>query len=299
VLDVAPNHVEAIASLGFIRRREGKWKASIALHERALEIDPRNVSVIQGLLATYQALRHYDKQLVYAKKMVELFPTNLQAEAIVAIAEANRDMSPVPVDRFVDRYRTVVDNVPAVLWNMRLFQARRQDFEETLTFLDHPPQEIAGDPSNSLDLARIHVLWRMGKKADAEQRAKAAIQERIGRLEKQPGNLLVRSELLWLYCVTGDKSAAQRALEKNKADAIALNDAFDGNLWRGDRARKLAWFGSPEEAVAAMRECLKYPNAPMNPGDRYDPGGFEPIADSAEIKALWDDKSAWAPIPIE
>ena len=299
VLDVAPNHVEAIASLGFIRRREGRWRESMALLERALEIDPRNVPVIQGLLTTYEALRDYDRQLVYAKRLGDLFPTSLQYEALVVIAEANRDMSAEPVERFLDRYRTVVENVPEILWNIRLYQARRKGFEEAMRLLDNPPEGVAADPFNSLDVARIHILWRMGKKADAEQQAKAAIQERIERLEKQPGNVVVRSELLWLYCVTGDKAAAQQALERNKADSIALNDALDGNGWRGDQAVFLAWFGTPEEAVAAMRKCLEYPNAPISPGDRFDPVGFEPIADSPELKALWTDKTVWAPIPID
>jgi TolB-like protein len=299
VLDVAPNHVDAIASLGFIRRREGRWKESIALHKRALEIDPRNVSVLSAVGQTYQALRHYGEECDYQKKLVEIFPTSLHNEAIVAIAEANRDWSEIPVDRFLERYRSVVENVPAILWNLRGWQARRKGPEESLKFLENPPDEIASDPSNSLDLARIHALWRHGNKAAAQEQAREAIQARLGRLDKQPGNLLLRGELLWLYCVNGDREAARQLLEKNKVAAVALNDALDGNSWRSDLAVYLAWFGTSEEAVAALRDCLKYPNAWIIPSDRFDPAGIEPIADDPKVKAFFADRSAWAPLPIE
>ena len=54
-----PNEPLVFELIGFIERRHGRWEDSTNHIKRALELDPRNLFLIQQLSITYETLRRY------------------------------------------------------------------------------------------------------------------------------------------------------------------------------------------------------------------------------------------------
>jgi serine/threonine-protein kinase len=57
-----PNNVDVFSLLGFIGRREGRWEESTRNLERAVELDPVNLSRLQQLSSSYHLLRRYSDE---------------------------------------------------------------------------------------------------------------------------------------------------------------------------------------------------------------------------------------------
>src|SRR5438445_9512359 len=56
-----PNESRIPLLSGYIDRRQGHWEKSLGEMKQALELDPRNVSILQQLSLTYEALRRYNE----------------------------------------------------------------------------------------------------------------------------------------------------------------------------------------------------------------------------------------------
>jgi hypothetical protein len=138
-----------------------------------------------------------------------------------------------------------------------------------------------------------------GDRAAAAERAQKHLPTILKKIEEAPGDIVSLFRLLTLYCVLGDKAAARETFERLKRDAIALNDALEGNFWRMAEAEYLAWFGTPSQSVAALREAARHPNAGLGWFAKVDPSPYAVIADTPEFKALLADPEIWKPIPIE
>src|SRR5207302_7446059 len=54
-----PNESRIPLLAGYIDRRQGHWEKSLEEMKQALELDPRNFSILQQISLTYEALRHY------------------------------------------------------------------------------------------------------------------------------------------------------------------------------------------------------------------------------------------------
>ncbi len=54
-----PNNADVSAEIGYVERRVGKFRESIADQERAIERDPRNSNFLSELANTYSAVREY------------------------------------------------------------------------------------------------------------------------------------------------------------------------------------------------------------------------------------------------
>src|SRR5204862_290309 len=72
----------------FIDRRQGHWEDSPRNFERALQIDPRNLSLFHHMSISYQCLRRYEQMAAVLDRALELFPRDVatrQARARVDI----------------------------------------------------------------------------------------------------------------------------------------------------------------------------------------------------------------------
>ena len=55
-----PNDTDVLSAAGYIDRRQGRWDDSMRNLERASELDPRNVLILEQLAFNYELLRRYD-----------------------------------------------------------------------------------------------------------------------------------------------------------------------------------------------------------------------------------------------
>ena len=83
-----PNEPFVFALAGYIDRRQGRWKEVISNLERALEIDPRNVFILQVLSASYKFLRRFTEMGNVLDRMLAIIP----ADAMMRVARAFVDL---------------------------------------------------------------------------------------------------------------------------------------------------------------------------------------------------------------
>ena len=72
-----PNEPVVFELLGYIERRQGRWKESTRQLQRALELDPLNLSIVQGICFTYGRLRQFSEARAMLDRALRLAPKHI------------------------------------------------------------------------------------------------------------------------------------------------------------------------------------------------------------------------------
>jgi TolB-like protein/Tfp pilus assembly protein PilF len=74
-----PNDARVFELSGYVDRRQGRWPESARNLERALEVDPNNVSILWQIALSYESLRDYAKDGAVLDRILALRPNDLDA----------------------------------------------------------------------------------------------------------------------------------------------------------------------------------------------------------------------------
>jgi TolB-like protein/thioredoxin-like negative regulator of GroEL len=102
----APRTSDALEALALVSRRKGEWRLSLEYFRQAIEIDPRNISLLSSYGDTYVELREYSFALKVYDQLLEISPDNVEALVSKAdiylsaanLSEAAKLLSRVPSD---------------------------------------------------------------------------------------------------------------------------------------------------------------------------------------------------------
>jgi serine/threonine-protein kinase len=100
-----PNHPRLFRITGFIQRRQGRWEESTRNLERALELDPRNVSTLGNIADSYAYLRRYAEQKSKLDRILAIEPNDVLAKADRAEVELNWKADTRPLHQLIDEIR--------------------------------------------------------------------------------------------------------------------------------------------------------------------------------------------------
>src|SRR2546430_15847453 len=75
----APKRRVAVEVLALLSRRKGEWRLSLEYLRQAIEIDPRNTSLLASYGDTYVELREYSFALKVYDQLLEISPDNVEA----------------------------------------------------------------------------------------------------------------------------------------------------------------------------------------------------------------------------
>lgn len=211
--DKLPNDPWPYLILGYMDRRQSRWQESTRNLQRALELDPRNFSILQQMAITYEDLRRYSEAISMIDRAIAIksddIPT-LIYRAFLEVVQRGR-LGPL---------RTAIDQV-----------------------LTQNPAEIQTIASEWLTLASRE------RKPDEMKRALAALPEDGCRDETFlfPRAWCEGKVALLLRDVPAAQKAfseARRSIEKtiseqpNYAEAICIKGVIDAALGRGADAVK-------------------------------------------------------------
>jgi tetratricopeptide (TPR) repeat protein len=92
-----PNNAQIFRFLGLIDRRQGRWDEAIRNLERAVDLDPRNLSTITDLGETYFNLPRYEEAIALAYRVLALEPRSIRLRINPARIRLNAraDMAPL------------------------------------------------------------------------------------------------------------------------------------------------------------------------------------------------------------
>jgi len=82
-----PNDPRIAELMGYIKRRQGRWEESTQKLERALDLDPRNVSTLQQIALSYELCRRYAEEKLVWDRIFAIVPNSAEVTAGRALAE--------------------------------------------------------------------------------------------------------------------------------------------------------------------------------------------------------------------
>jgi TolB-like protein/tRNA A-37 threonylcarbamoyl transferase component Bud32/cytochrome c-type biogenesis protein CcmH/NrfG len=92
-----PNESRIPLLTSYIERRQGHWDKSLEEMKQALELDPRNFTILQQISLTYQALRRYKEALSTLDSVLAIAPKDMASNVRRAwiVAEWRADLKPL------------------------------------------------------------------------------------------------------------------------------------------------------------------------------------------------------------
>jgi TolB-like protein/thioredoxin-like negative regulator of GroEL len=85
---LTPGSSETLEALALVSRRKGEWQKSLEYFRQAIELDPRNISLLGWNANAYEELRDYPSALKTYDQILEISPDN--ADALVSKAEIHQ-----------------------------------------------------------------------------------------------------------------------------------------------------------------------------------------------------------------
>ncbi len=92
-----PNEPLVFEIRGYIDRRQGRLSESIAAMERALELDPQNLILLQQISTSYESLRRFKEEAAMLDRALALAPKDPSTRVARAVVELQWHANPQPV----------------------------------------------------------------------------------------------------------------------------------------------------------------------------------------------------------
>jgi serine/threonine protein kinase/Tfp pilus assembly protein PilF len=265
-----PKDAWLIALKGYIERRQGRWEESTRDLERALDLDPRNLFMLQQIANTYMYLRRYAEAKSAYDRAVEIEPNALEKKVGRACVEEAWKADTRPAHQLIESIRATtpaamgqVAGVRMILAYLERDAAAAKDalaasngnppvgneaFKFSRPFCEGAIARLAGDDAKA---------WSAFTAARAEQ-------EKIIRTEPNYGPPL---------CVLGLIDAAlgrkEEALREGRRALELLpmeKDAINGALMIQHFAMIAAWVGEKDLACEQLAIAARH-LGPLHYGD--------------------------------
>ena len=118
-----PNDPRVFELEGYIERRQGRWEDAIRNLERAADLDPRNVFILEQLALSYQLLRHYAEAESLLDRILSSEPNNLEIQAARAFVELDWKADTRPLHQLIAKIRLTNPGAMQSIANYWLFCA--------------------------------------------------------------------------------------------------------------------------------------------------------------------------------
>jgi TolB-like protein/Flp pilus assembly protein TadD len=258
-----PNNAYLLQNLAFVLRRVGRWQDAEPNYKKALELDPRNVSLLSSLGGEFYAyLRRFDDARAVVDRALQISPDSETSHAIKAGILQNEGRLPEAAQELA---RVAGSSTEDYVVGSRITQAMyERDFDRAIRVIEQKVNSVpAGQPFDSITESALVQLgfcqvWS-GRHADAQQSFTRAIQS----IKSTPDTVVAPEanglpEFLALaYAGLGQK---QKALEQaEQAVKDYETDAVNKPAAMVTRAQIQALFGDRDAAIAVLPQLLQVP----------------------------------------
>jgi TolB-like protein/cytochrome c-type biogenesis protein CcmH/NrfG len=258
-----PNNTFLLQNLAYVLRRIGRWQDAEPNYKKALELDPRDVSLLSSLGGEfYMYLRRFDEARAAVDRALQISPDSETSHAIKAGILQNEGRLPEAAQELA---RVPESSTEDYVVGSRIAQAMyERDFDRAIRVIEQKVNSVpAGQPFDSItEIALVQLgfcqEWS-GRTADAQQSFTRAIQS----IKPTPDTVVAPEanglpEFLALaYAGLGQK---QKALEQaEQAVRDYETDAVNKPAAMVTRAQIQALLGDHDAAIAVLPELLQVP----------------------------------------
>jgi serine/threonine-protein kinase len=266
-LDIArktlPNDAQVFQLMGYVQRRQGRWEDSMRNFERAVELNPRDLELLQQTALSYSHFRRYAEVTAFLDRACAIDPTQLESKVARASIDFDWKADINPLRKVIDEIRARNPESVADITNARIVCALvgrdAVGARDALIALGERPLEDEGGIqfTRSFGEGLIARMAKDDEKARAAFTAARAEQEKV--VETQPS-------FGPSWCVMGLIDAAldrkEEALREGRR-AVELTpvekDAIRGPVMIKYLAMIAAWAGDKDLACQQLAIAVRPP----------------------------------------
>jgi TolB-like protein/Flp pilus assembly protein TadD len=259
-----PNNSDVFSLMAGIQGCQGRWEESIRNFERAVELDPRDVTTLFQSGISYAIVRRYAEQKLKLDRILTIDPNNLPVKADRAFVEVDWKADTGPLHQLIDEIRaTNPVAMPKIAGQWLLCALAERD---VAAFKDAP---IAVDEimlgHNNVYFPGPFTEGVIARMANDEHKAQLAFTAARAEQEK---TIQAQPDYGPPWCVLGVIDAAlgrkEEALREGRRALELLpvkKDPINGTLMTKYLAVIAAWVGEKDLACEQLATAVRYPNS--------------------------------------
>ena len=297
VTKMLPANSEVLQALGRIAQREGHWDQSVAYHEKALALDPRNVGLLMDASWTYCMLRQFPAALKLYDRALDITPNNPDVMAFKAgVYQAQGDLQEAP-----KLLSQINELMPAETLGIKIDQLRlERNYREAIRLLQaRLAQFHFGSES---DKAFVEVELALTQRVAGDMTgARVTAEEAYDTIDQiytiQPDNFFLALLISQALALRGEKDLALK--EAQRAIMLSRNakDAVTGPGPEERLALIQMIVGEKSGAISTLTHLLQTPysgwtySTPITPAFlRLDPI-WDPLRSDPAFQKLCEEKA--------
>ena len=260
-----PNDPDLMASIAYIRRRQGHFQEAASRLKKAVELNPRSVVQNRALGTTYISLGRYeeaDRQLTHT---LALSPDAVGPRIWQALnwylwkgdgQGALKRMEPL-----------LKPGAPAFLtFNKARFLEGAREYEEAFAVLETLDEELQPNQfvANSVSLQKAYLLSALDRTEEARAAATIAAEALEAQVLSNPNDPRMHGSLGQAYAFLGRDQEARRESERAVKLQPLEMDAMEGPARLFELALTYAVLGDAEKTLEALDRLLEANKAWMS-----------------------------------
>ena len=286
-----PNESRIPLLAAYIDRRQGNWDKSLEEMKQALELNPRDFSILQQIALTYEALRRYKEMAATLDRVLTMAPKDIPSRVRRALVDLEERADPGLFHSTVDGILAENPNASLCFVNPWLFLVlRARDptavqralfnmtdcgcFDENIPF-----------PSGWCEglLARLR-----GNESAAQASFNSARNELGQTVQKQPDYAAALCALGVIDAVLGNKEDAIREGERAVELTPVTKNAIEGATLARYLAIIYAWTGKKDRAIERLTETIRLPGSHISYGYLRLHPLWDPLRGDPRFEAMLD-----------
>jgi eukaryotic-like serine/threonine-protein kinase len=266
-----PNESRIPLLSGYIDRRQGHWEKSLEEMKQALELDPRNFSILQQISLTYEALRRYKEMGATLDSVLAIAPKDIPSRVRRAWVDLEGRADPKPLHATIEAILAEDPNAAVVLVNQWLDLALcERDPAAAERALASMPTDGGGCYAETIPFPNGWceglAAWFRGDKSAARQAFTNARKELEERVRDQPDYAAALCALGVIDAALGNKEDAIREGERAVKLTPVSKSAIEGAMLVQYLAVIYAWTGEKDRAIEQLAEAAKLPGGVISYG---------------------------------
>src|SRR5580704_4160495 len=286
-----PNESRIPLLTGYIDRRQGHWEKSLEEMKQALELDPRNFSILQQISITYQALHRYKEMAATLDNALVISPKDVPSRIQRAWVDLESRADPKPLHTTIDAILAEdPDSAPVIVNHWLDLALRERDPRAAERALGAMPAGGGGCYDDNIPFPNSWCEGLVARFRGDETAARAAFANARNELNQivlsQPDYAAALCALGVVDAALGNKEDAIREGRRAVELMPVSKNAIDGAMLIHYLAAIYAWAGDKDRAIEQLSETAKLPGSSLSYGRlRLNPL-WDPLRDDSRFEAI-------------
>ena len=284
-----PNESRIPLLSGYIDRRQGHMEKSLDEMKKALELDPRDFSILQQVSLTYQLLRRYKETAATLDQVLAMAPNDVPTRVRRAWIDLQWRADPKPLHSTIDTVLAQDPNAaPVVVIQWLDLALGEQDPAAALRALAAMPTD--GCYNENIPFPNTWCEGLVARLRGDERAARAAFTTAQKELEQtvhdQPNYPQGLCALGVVNAVLGKKQDAIREGLRAVELLPVSKNSLEGPMLIQYLAVIYAWTGDKDRAIERLSEATKLPGSHVTYGDLHLNPLWDPLRGDSRFEAI-------------